>query len=591
MAKSILGLFNTPAEVEPLGSVKAIDRWAAAQPASDPIGTVQAMVRLLEEACTAQRPLTADRLLALMELDRLSLAPQAQLQVQSRLPVLPEEVRQSIWQGRHDLARWLASAYEQAYEISRTQLLDARLREHLHGVCSRMFHYRGKQAQQGLTRHELWIPARWKFLHDAYKAASVQGLVSQPYSLVANPQAVERFSAEQEYLHLLLMQRSNSGNLSVPQIELASQWMRELVPFLKLETSPPPGDQYWLLNLARPEGLYAPPAAVPAAAAAETPDEGTDEETTEAPVEAIGTADPEVRYLDIAPIRTRLGALMKTLSGQLGPGSELSGRGEARARLALVKRLELALQPNAKWQTRRGERHRDKRAVLVAAGWEEIPLMMRKARPWLANEPVKYSYEGPAGTAALQGTGAPRRAKSVTIKEALLPEQRGWQVKDSSDSGLRIESRTRAAAQLQIGDLLVLLLEGESRWRIGLVRRLKRRTAEHTEIGVEVIAEHAVLVIPEQVLADDEHDISRIEFGHKPKISYGLYVPPQQRAQVAPVRSIIVQAADYQPSKIFSIEVEGQDNQIRFVLLIEQTKDWVWTTFDVVGAWREQVRI
>ena len=566
MAKSIFGLFKTDTGDEPLANVKAVARWAAALPANDPVAGVAAMVHLLEEMGAAQPALTVDRTLALLDLDRLSVPLQGQLQAQYRLPVLSEDVRQSLWHARNDLMRWLAFAYEQIYEGSINLPADRKLRELLHGVLSRMFHYRARQAQLGLFRYEQWIPARWKFLHAAYKVASEQGVSSLPFALVQNPQPGDRFSAEQEYLWLLLLQRINSGNLSAPQIELASHWLRDLVPALQLTTARPQGDSYWLLSLARTEGLHASPAS-PAAA-----------------------PEGELLYLDAAPMHAHLQALTESLAGQLGPDSEVSGRGEIRARLALIKRLEIVLLPNAKQQPRRGERRAEQKPVLMASGWAEIPVLMRQSHPWKTHEPHKYTYDSAAGPAGLGGTEAPRKV-ATGAHDSLFPEQRGWQVLDISDSGCRIESRTRQAAQLQVGGLLVLLMKGESRRRVGIVRRLKRRTAEHTELGVEIITGNALLIKPEPVAADSEVQFGRTGIGPKASAFVALYVPPQERPQVAPVRSLLVPAADFQPSRILSVDVDGQTNQIRLVLIIEQTKDWVWTTFEAIGGWRERPRV
>ena len=123
----------------------------------------------------------------------------------------------------------------------------------------------------------------------------------------------------------------------------------------------------------------------------------------------------------------------------------------------------------------------------MGSGWTEIPILMRQAEPWRTYEPFKYEYGGPLGPAAQSGVEAPNYV-APRAEYSLHSNQRGWQVLDTSESGYRIQSRAPAAAQLQIGALLVLLLEGESSWRIGIVRRLKRRTAEHTELGVEIIA-------------------------------------------------------------------------------------------------------
>ena len=171
MAKSVFGLFRTATKDEPLEIVKATERWVANLPANDPIGGAVTLASLLEETYAKHPPVTADGTLALLELDRLSLPLQAQLQSQYRLPAMSEEVRQNLWHARNNLARWLAYAYQQICEGSNSEPATGQLREHLHGVFSRLFHYQSVQAQQGLLRYEQWIPARWTFLHAAYKAA------------------------------------------------------------------------------------------------------------------------------------------------------------------------------------------------------------------------------------------------------------------------------------------------------------------------------------------------------------------------------------------------------------------------------------
>lgn len=560
MAKSIFGLFQTANEDEPLADVKSVRRWAATLPTNDPMGAVMAMVHRLEETSTKQPAVTANRILAVLELDRLSLPLQAHLQVQYRLPALSDDVRQNLWYARNDLARWLAYAYEQISEGIRSQAEERKMREQLHGVFSRMFQYRGVQAKQGLFRYEQWIPARWKFLHAAYKEASEQGVATLPFSLVEHPQPGESFSAEQEYLQFLLLLRINAGNLSVPQIELAAQWLRDWAPSLKLSTAPLEGDQHWLLDLGKAEGLFAPRPQQPAG---------------------------ELLYLDITPLRSQLTALMTSMTEQLAPGGTRAGVREIKERLALAKRLELFWLPNARPQPRRGERRADQRAILVAPGWAAIAILMREARPWRPHDPYKYTYDDATELVALGRAQVAKKDQSNT-KENLHPDRRGWQVLDTSESGCRIESVTRQAAQLQIGSLLGLLLEGDSRWRIGIVRRLKRRTAEHTELGIEIIAENTMLIMPEPVIPRDSSDsgysVNGVDVTTKGKAFDALYVPPQQRAQMAPVRSLVVPAVEFTPGRVLSLTVEGQTSRIRLAVTIEQNRDWVWTTFEVTST-------
>jgi cyclic-di-GMP-binding protein len=559
MVKSIFGLFQTANQDanqdESLANVQSVGRWAANLPANDPMGGVMAMVHLLEERAK-QPAVTADRILAVLELDRLSLPLQVHLQVQYRSPTLSDEVRQQLWYARNDLARWLAYAYEQLYEGIRSQPKDPKIRGQLHGIFSRMFHYRGVQAKQGLFRYEQWIPARWKFLHAAYKEASELGIATLPFSLMENSQPGDRFSTEQEYVQFLLLQRINTGNLSVPQIELASQWLRDWVPSLKLSTTPLESGQHWVLDLGSAGGLLAPRA--------------------EQPVGAL-------LYLDITPLRSQLTALMTSMTEQLAPDGARAGGREIKERLALAKRLELLWLPNARLQPRRGERRADQRAILVAPGWTGIAILMREAHPWKPHDPYSYTYDDAAQLATL-GRAHVQKKDSSYIKEHLHPDRRGWEVLDTSESGCRIQSATRDAAQLQIGGLLGLLWEGDSRWRIGIVRRLKRRTADHTELGIEIIAENTLLITAEPVTPSDSgYSVSGLDVTVKAESFDALYLPPQQRAQLAPVRSLVVPAAEFAPGRVLTLRVEGQPSQIRLAVTIEQTRDWVWTTFEVMG--------
>jgi hypothetical protein len=560
MAKSIFGVFRAATQDEPLKSVTATKRWFANLPANDPLGGAEAALAvLLEEAYAKHPPVTADAILALLELDRLSLPLQAQLQSQNRSPRLSAEVREKVFNAHSNLVRWLAYAYEQIYEGSNSQPTTGQFREHLHGVFSRLFHYQGVYAQHELLRYEQWIPARWEFLHAAYKAASEQRVATLPFSLVPNPQPGERFSAEQEYLQLLLRRRINTGNLTIPQIELLSEWLRAMVPSLTLAATPPSGDGYWILDLAKTEGLCAARREVPAG---------------------------DVLYLDIAPLRTQLNALMERMTEHLAQGGDGGDRIETKERLTLAKRLERLLLPHSMLQPRRGERSADQRPILVASGWTEIPILMRQSRPWITYQPFKYTYDSTVGPGALNGAKW-RNTASPDGNDRLHLDRRGWQILDTSESGYRIQSRTRAGAQLPVGALLALLLEGESRWRIGIVRRLKRRTGGHTELGVEIIAENAKLMTLEPV----EADVSVILRSTNARTFQAIYVPPQQRAQMAPIRCLVLPTAEFKPGRLLSLKAEGQTNEVRLALLIEYTKEWVWTTCEVVGKWRESVRL
>lgn len=552
MAKSFFGLFQTAVEDEPLSSAKAVSAWAERLPANNPLGVVDAMIHLLEDMGTRQPPITPGRVQALLALDSLSLAPLGQLQMQYRVSTVSDDVRQQLWYARNDLSRWFAYAYEQVYEGVRNQNETIKYRAVLPGIFSRMFYYRGVQAKQGLFRYEQWIPAKWRFLHAAYGQAVEAGVADDGFSLVSNAPPADLRSAAQEYIHFLLMQRVNTGNLSVLQIDTAAIWLREWVPVLRLSETPPPGEQQWMLDLAQSEGL------VPRAER-----------------ESAGL----LLYLDVAPLSTKLAELRVRLTEQVAKGGERGEVHDAKERLALVKRLESLWFPNAAFQPRRGERKVNQQLVLVAAGWADIGIYMREARPWRPHDPYQYTYDDTANLVALGRSSA--RVTEKAEEKKLYPDRRGWEIVDTSDTGCRIVSTTKRAAHLQLGALLAFLRETDSRWSISIIRRLKRRTADHTDLGLEVIADNAILVMPEPVVPKATADV--VGAPKKGARFDALYLPPQQHATMPPVYSLVLPLSEYSAGRMLSMSLEGQPRVIRLAVAIEHDKDWVWSTFEAVS--------
>lgn len=556
MASSFFGIFRSANPDDPLDSVKSVQTWAAALPANDPVGALEAIVHVLETVGTTRPEVNANRLPALIALDRLSLPMQAEVQNEYRLPALSAEVRRRLWHTGNDLARWFAYAYEQIYGAARAHEDGKKPRLPLYALFSRMFYYRGVQAKLGLFHYESWIPGSWKFLHNAYQEARAQNVATEPFSLVESAGLAERFSAEHEFLQILLLQRVNSGNLTADQVEGAAQWLRSWVQALKLSEPPIEGDGYWL-DLGQGEGLLASRPAKPAG---------------------------ELLYLDIAPLRKLLGALIVRLGEHLAPNGERSAQHSLRVmeeQLKLAMSLDQLWRPHAPQHARRGERSPARRSVVVAAGWAAIVAAMASGRRPDASH--QYSFDDATNLAVhghLRNVQGDRYGTTIQRN----PDRKGWQVHDTSESGLRILSSTREAQKQQVGTLLALQVDTDTRWQIGIVRRLRRRTAEHTELGVEVIARQAsaIMVVPTPSRTSG-YSVDGIDSGSGSSGFYALDLPPQQHARFPPVRTIVLPAAEYIPGRSLSITVAGNAREIRLFAPLEQTRDWVWTAFEVMA--------
>lgn len=554
MANTILGLFRTAGNEDPLADVKALALWMEKQPANDYLGIQEAMVRVLEDMGARQPRATPSRALAVLELDRISVPIQARLLKQFLQPSLSESVRQRMWHACDDLARWFAYTYENLFETLQDFFLSQKAKAQLPGVAARMFYYRGQQAKYGLFRYERWIPGKWMGLHGGYEAAQKRGIVRVLFAFVPDRPASEHYSAEQEYLQILLMQRVNTGNLSASQIEMAALSLRGWAHTLALTEPPLEGAGFWL-DLGLGDGLLA-----------------------KKPQSAQGT----LLYLDIAPLQKEIGNGLVELSVQTQGVGAPAIQARTAERLALLQRVEQLWRPKAQPTERRGARVQADRPVHVAAGLVEIAAALHSTTPKGEALHRRFRHGDPAGIPSGRLPPTFRRA-DLDIFEYELENASGWHMQDTSESGCKLVSQSREAAQQTLGSLLGIQEEGDIRWKIGIVRRLKKYSGGQTELGVEILAENSLLIAPRPVASRDTgYSVDGVDVSAEGKGFDALYLPPMQCPGRAPRRSMVVPAWEYAEHRRLFLTFDDTAHTIEFTTALEQNKDWVCSAFDIV---------
>lgn len=554
MANTILGFFRTAGNEDPLADVKALAVWMEKQPANDYLSIQEAMVRVLEDMGARQPKVTLNRVLAVLELDRLSIPIQARLLKQFLQPSLSDSVRQRLWHARDDLAGWFAYTYKNLFAALQEFFLRQKAKGQLPGVAARMFYYRGQQAKNGLLRYERWNPGKWQSLHARYEAAQKRGLARVPFAFVPDSPASEHYSAEREYLQILLMQRVNTGNLSAVQIERAALWLRGWAHALALTEPPLEGAGFWL-DLGRGDGLLA-----------------------KKPQSAQGT----LLYLDIAPLQKAIGDGLVELSVRMQRVGAPAIQAEAAERLALLQRLEQLWGPGAKYTERRGVRVQADRPVHVAAGLVEIAAALHSSDP--RNEALddRFRHGDPAELASghVQPTFGGTDPVGIEFEQE---NASGWRMHDTSESGCKLVSQSRKAAQQQLSSLLGIQEEGDTRWKIGIVRRLKKISEDHTELGVEIVAQNSALIAPRPVASRDTgYSVDGIDVSGEGKGFDALYLAPMQSPGRVPRRSLLVPALEYRERRRFLLTFDNIADTIELTTALERNKDWVWSGFDIV---------
>ncbi len=549
MTTTLLGMFRLSGDEDPLADIKALAAWVAKQPANDDIAFQEAMVRVLEAMGARQPRVTPNRILAVFELDRLSTPVQSRLLSQFLRPSLSDTVRQRLWDACDDLSRWFAYTYENLFGATQEFFLAQKAKALLPGVTARLFHYRGQQGRNALFRYERWMPAKWQGLHAVFQSVLVRGLAHAPFSLLPDGARGDRCSAEQEYLQTLLLQRINTGNLSAPQIDMAGLWLRGWAHTLALAPAPLEGPGFWL-DFGLGDGLL-----------------------TRKPHTARGT----LLYLDVAPLHREIDNVIGELSVQSKRAGAPAIQAAAAERLALLQRLRQLWNPAARPIARRGERAPADRPVTVAVGLVDITVALQGTGN--ADGRARFRRLDPAAA----GNGS--RVRSVNADAQLIytggDRANSWHLHDTSESGCRLVSQSSAAAQQKLGSLLGIREEGDARWKIGIVRRLKNFSGGQTELGVGIVAQHALLIAPKPVTSRDTgYSVDGIDVSVEGFDA--LYLTPTPGESQPPQRSMIVPALDYAERRRYFLTVENAAYTIEFTRALERTKDWVWSAFDTV---------
>ena len=521
---------------DPLSNLKSVRAWASSVPRNDPVAAAEQVVPVIR--AEAGRPDgNALRLEAIVELDRIAVPLLEQLRAQYRHITISDDLRQRLLLLSESVAHGFALTYGNFatnIEESETTVVPRPLR---HAVFARMFHYLGMLTRLGLFRYEQWIPGRWRALHQSYCVARLRSLALEPFALNAS-RAAEQSSAEQEYIGILLLHRLNSGNLTTPQIDWASEWLREWVPPLRL--SAPPNDDgvgYWI-DLGDGEGLV-----------------------NKRPQSWQG----ELLFLDIEPLRAQLKALIGRLMSQGVAGRQAADSDDA---LSLAKRVDRLWYPQAPAVVRRGERRPATNGVTVASGWQDVVVALQ-ARHARSGAPVGYHYDE---------FGRLRNDHERKERAGRRVERHSWQVADSSESGYRIRSTSREAMRQWPGALMVLQVEDVPGWQLAVVRRMKRIGAELTEIGVEVISRNVALVTPRDTeTRDSGYTVDGIDVQVTGKSFQALYLPPQIHGRVRAPASLVIPPAEFALHRRVSVTVDGRSHPILLASPLERARDWVWT--------------
>ena len=541
---------------DPLADVKAAERWLATFPANDPLALQAELVAVLGAAAEPDARRNPQRLETIFHLDEHCAGLRRNLTQQyiehaSR----STKIEGQLFSALFDLTQaFLVAYYAYAREVSH-HAQSAKWQQHLPQLLCRQVVHMGLDARIRLYRYEQWIPVKWGELHELFSLAC-----TQQFERRVLPRGGGTTTIEHEYLMTLLLQLMHAGNMTARHLEWVAGELEEWAAPLRFALEPSTVTSFYV-DLGSREGLKR---------------------------RGLAPLEGRVLFLDTRPLHSVLRQNVLMLEQKI-KGQPLSDRAPKRTeQLGLLTRLAAQVDPEFKPLARRGERTAAAGTVDAILGFGKISAYLREedTTPIPRLDPGKsFGSTMELAVFGRMRNETDRRAELVRRRFAQFAAPGGpWEIKDVSQTGYRLLAPMSAAGVVTLGTLAAIRGHDDATWTLGIVRRMKRMTADRAEIGMQVIANTLVGVdLAEIRKSSDAYSVNGEAATHSRRF-HGLFLALRKRDGENEVQSLIVPAAEYQTAKRLLLTNSRASNPIRFGRLLEQQSDWVWATLESADA-------
>jgi hypothetical protein len=545
---------------DPLVSARATSAWLKQLPALDVIGRQQQVMRAFDGMRQSRRPVDPARVQAVEYLDSALGADRRQLIKQYvENHDSAEKLAERIWQAVYDLTQGFMYAYQTALEEAVAQGANPRWKPTIPLLFARLLHYYSTDAKLRVFRFERWIPGKWMELHRTYLRSTELGVDRTPALLGSAGPNATAWTAEQEYLNVLLIHQLNTGNLSPAQLDWACSQLRAWSRKLTLDAMPRSPEGFFV-DLAGKTGL----------------------------VRRTGNdAGSMLRYLDTTPLAESLeraiNALRSSEATDSGPAAPINQQ-----RIMILEKVRPAVAPNVNTDLRRDPRVACRVAAKVRIGLGRI------SRELLAKELSDPALDAAGEQIEVYAVaGAPRVRRHVPDEHDSLAASLSsfsdpmWQVKDRSVAGLRIAASGGIGQSLALGALVAVRQSDVSDWVLGVVRRLNKVSSEDAEAGVSIIAERVVPVVLHAKRGEGRDDagfvVNGIDVSTVGARFDGLYLPPPSRPdKPLAVKTLIVPTSEYSEGRQLVLTTGRSVYTVALRQLVEQRSEWSWAAIQIV---------
>jgi hypothetical protein len=541
---------------DPLSDVRSATRWLSALPEGDSLAVHTDVVGELERLAGPTTTRTPNRLRAIFHVD-------AQTGTQRRALVAQyvehasrsSRIENQLWTALFRLTQSFLTTYQSfaAEIIERPQ--SARWQELLPELICRQIVHLALDARVRLFRYEQWIPAKWAELHALMTLACSQQFERQIVTLADSSTT----TIEHEYLRALVLQLMSAGSLTARQVEFIWGELDDWCAPLRLTLEPSAANAFFV-DLAGREGLRR---------------------------RRTGPLESRVLFLDSRPLHAVMMQHVVTLEQKI-KAEPLSSRTPRRSeQLTLFTKLAAQVDPEYKPFARRGERIATSGSVDAVVGFQKIASYFREdaRNPIDLVDSTGESFDSTMDLAVFgRIRDEPTRRREMARRRIGAHAAPGgpWEAKDVSQTGFKLVAPIQVANAVTLGTLVAIHPHGQPRWTLGIIRRMKRTSADRAEIGLAIIADmiSAVDVNEQRKRTSEEYSIDGEGTTINGRRFGGLLLSLRARDGEPMVQSLVVPAVEYQAAKRYQVSTDKAEYRVRFGRLIEQQPDWIWTAIE-----------
>jgi len=623
---------------DPLQTRRIAAEWFRHLPPLDVIGRQEHVVLAFEGMRHACPAFDLDRIAAIEYLDGVLEVDHRRLvkwyfENLQRTALLADR----CWQVANDVNRGFVFAYRAALEAALANVRDRRWQPLVPMLIARLVHFHGIDAKLRQFRNERWIPAKWAQLHQLFLRAAELGVERVPTALEGADPLAPRWSVEQEYIYVLLLQQFDTGNLTSADLDWASLQLRTWSRDLALEAVP-----------TTPDGFY------------------VDLSGTSGLIRRTGNdSGARVGYLDTAPLIKRLEAAIATLA-ETEPGTHII-HPLRQHHIATLERIRPSLSPRRMADLRRHARVAVDLEATIRIGLARITADLAPGAAVAADAPAgparsgsgahvhtgmqaaprtaapeRHASEPPAGMppppapdriagtngvarGTVNGRAASPRAESIAqaiaraaegveeieihpVPADLVPDPGPppspprrlhepapepaaadplWRVADRSVGGWRLVAPQGAGGGLALGTLVAVRPAAAGDWMLGVVRRVRRRADDEFEAGMALITERAVPVTLRARRPIDEDMEFEVDGSTAMSMGArfaGLYLmPPTATDAGRALRTLIIPTSEHFEGRNLFLSTSRSNYKVTLRHVVDQQADWSWVAIRVNG--------